>query len=408
MALRFINNLKATRKGNEAKTGELGVQEILVTENHWIKEAQKELQQLPKYKDLVIQLGIINDGKVLRCRGRLGNSKLELEAKYPIILPSGHMFTQLVVEDCHLRVNHEGLKATLTEYRARFWRTKGRPYVKKIVRHCIKCKWVEGKPYGVPPFARLPEFRVEEVPPFTNLGVYFACPFYFKTKNSKMEKSYIVLFTCCTSRALHLDLVEDLSGPTFVRGFRRFSSRRGIPSLINSDNAKTFKFANDFLNKFANDHTVLSILQERRITWPFNLEKSPWWGGYCEQLIGSVKRCIKKVIGNAGSLFDEQGTVLTEVEGTLNSRPIAYVYDEVGVHPLTPSHLVYGRRLTQLADNLNYDNYHEPVVNYEKRFWYLTEKLKHFSDRWKHEYLTELREFHKTIPTVHQTFARVR
>ena len=63
--------------------------------------------------------------------------------------------------------------------------------------------------------------------------------------------------------------------------------------------------------------------------------------------------------------------------------------------PLTPSHLVHGRRLTQLADNLHYDDYDEPVANYEKRFRYLTEKLKHFADRWKHEYLTELREFHK-------------
>ena len=67
-------------------------------------------------------------------------------------------------------------------------------------------------------------------------------------------------------------------------------------------------------------------------------------------------------------------TILTEVEGTLNSRPTTYVYDEVDVHPLTPSHLVYGRSLTQLADNLHYDDYDEPVANYEKRFRYLTEK----------------------------------
>ena len=117
------------------------------------------------------------------------------------------------------------------------------------------------------------------------------------------------------------------------------------------------------MQKLANDHTLLSFLQERRITWRFNLEKSPWWGGYYERLVGSIKRCIKKVIGNAKLSFDELGTILTEVEGTLNSRPITYVYDEVDAHPLTPSHLVYGRRLTQLADNLHYDDYDEPVAN---------------------------------------------
>ena len=73
------------------------------------------------------------------------------------------------------------------------------------------------------------------------------------------------------------------------------------------------------------------------------------------------------------------------------------MYDEVGVHPLTPSHLICGRRLTQLADDLSNEDFDldESIGKYEKRFWYLIEKLKHFSERWKHEYLTELRDFHK-------------
>ena len=289
------------------------------------------------------------------------------------------------------------MKSTLTEYRARFWTPKGRQYVKKVIRGCSKCRKAQGKPYGDPPVAPLPEFRVKQVPPFANIGVDFAGPLYFKSENGKMEKCYIVLYTCCTSRALHLDLVEDLSGPTFIRSLRRFSSRRGMPSFINSDNAKTFKFANQFLSKLTNDHTVLSFLQERRITWRFNLERSPWWGGYFERLVGSVQRCLKKVLGNARLNLDELRTVLIEVEGTLNSRPITYVYDEVGVHPITPSHLICGRRLTQLADDLNYEDFDldESIGKYEKRFWYLIEKLKHFSERWKHEYLTELREVHK-------------
>ena len=396
LVLRFIKNVKARKTGNEPKTGKQDAQEIFEAEKLWIKEAQEELQKQARYKNLVIQLGIFEDGKILRCKGRLGNSDLELESKYPIILPGEYRFTQLVIEDCHRRIKHDGLKATLTEYRTRFWTTKGRQYVKKVIGNCSKCKRTHGKSYGVPPVAPLPEFRVEQVPPFTNVGVDFAGPLYYKSKNGKMEKCYIVLYTCCTSRALHLDLVEDLSGPTFIRSLRRFTSRRGTSSLMNSDNAKTFKFTHKFLDKLARDHTVLSFLQERRITWRFNLEKSPWWGGYYERMVGSVKRCLKKVIGNARLTFDELSTVLVEVEGTLNSRPIN-VYDEVGIHPLTPSHLIYGRRLSQLADDLQFDEYDldEPVANYTKRFWYLIKKLNHFSCRWKHEYLTELREFHK-------------
>lgn len=395
--LRFINNLKTRLNGNEPKAGKLDAQEIFEAEKCWTKEAQGELQKQPKFKNLVLQLGISNDGEALRCKGRLGNSDLELELKFPIILPGEYRFTQLVIEDCHHRIKHDGLKATLTEYRTRFWTTKGRQYVKKVIRNCCKCKRIQGKSYGVPPVTPLPEFRVEQIPPFTNVGVDFAGPLYFKSKNGKMEKCYIVLYTCCTSRALHLDLVEDLSGPTFIRSLRRFTSRRGTTSLINSDNAKTFKFTNRFLDKLAHDHTALSFLQERRITWRFNLEKSPWWGGYYERMVGSVKRCLNKVIGNARLTFDELSTILVDVEGTLNSCPITYLYDEVGIHPLTPSHLIYGRRLSQLADGLQFDDcdLDEPVANYTKRFWYLIKKLNHFSGRWKHEYLTELREFHK-------------
>ena len=199
-----------------------------------------------------------------------------------------------MIEDCHCRIKHDGLKATLTEYRTRFWTTKGRQYVKKVIGNCSKCKRTQGKSYGVPPVAPLPEFRVEQVSPFTSVGVDFAGPLYYKSKNGKLEKCYKVLYTCCTSRAVHFDLVEDLPGPTFIRSLRRLTSRRGAPSLINWDNAKTFKFTHTFLDKLARDQSVLSFFQERRISWRFNLEKSPWWGGNYERMVGSVKRCLKK------------------------------------------------------------------------------------------------------------------
>lgn len=78
------------------------------------KRGTKELQQLPKYKELEIKFGIFNDGEVICCRGRLGSSELELKTKHPIILLNGYMFTQLMVEDCHYIVTNDGLKATLT------------------------------------------------------------------------------------------------------------------------------------------------------------------------------------------------------------------------------------------------------------------------------------------------------
>ena len=61
-----------------------------------------------------------------------------------------------------------------------------------------------------------------------------------------------------------------------------------------------------------------SYLEEHGIQWKFNLAKAPWWGGFYERLVGSVKRCLWKVLGNARLTFEELSTVFTEVEGTLN------------------------------------------------------------------------------------------
>lgn len=195
--------------------------------------------------------------------------------------------------------------------------------------------------------------------------------------------------------------MNDLSAPVFLRSLRRLTARRGTPSLINSDNAKTFKFAAKFLDSLSKDPSVFSFLQEKRIRWKFNLERSPWWGGYFERLVGSVKSCLKKVIGNASLLIDELDTVLLEVEGVLNSRPLTYIYDEISYEPLTPNHLIYGRRLCQLASNLEFndDLINENATSHTKRFWYLVRKTNHFASRWKKEYLVDLREFHRSKAT---------
>ena len=227
------------------------------------------------------------------------------------------------------------------------------------------------------------------------MGIDFAGPLYFKTKDAKMEKCYIVLYSCCTTRALHLDIVEDLSGTTFIRSFRRFTARRGTPSVINTDNAKTFKYTAGFLKKLQYDSLFTSLLQEKRVTWKFNLERSPWWGGYFERMVGCVKRCLRKVLGKAKLALDEIRTLLIEIEGTLNNRLITYVYDDVHIQPLTPSHLLHGRRLIHIGESLDFSDMDKEEGKYSKRFWYLMQKLNHFISRWRKEYLLDLREHEK-------------
>ena len=209
-----------------------------------------------------------------------------------------------------------------------------------------------------------------------------------------MCKVYFCIFSCAVVRAVHLELVSDQTTSKFLNCFRRFCARRGTPKLVISDNAKTFKAA----DKILHCNEVKSFLTKKRIVWRYNLERSPWWGGHFERLIGTVKRCLRKVLGNARLSHDELSTVLTEVEGTLNSRPLTYYGDDVEEQALTPSHLIIGRRISPLSENVNIPHNPDDIVgesNLSRRFVYLTTKLNHFWTRWQKEYLLGLRETHR-------------
>ena len=204
-----------------------------------------------------------------------------------------------------------------------------------------------------------------------------------------MRKVYIALFSCRVTRAIHLELVEDLSTGAFIRALRRFAGRRGTPVLTISDNAKTFKAADKALKKIYNHPEVANELSSKMIEWKFNLERAPWWGGFFERMVGCVKCCLRKVLGNARLTFHELFTVLIEVERTLNSRPLTYEYDEAGEEVLTPSHLIFGRRIKTVPDEIVEDE--EGESRCTRRFRYLNVRSAHFWNRWRREFLTDLR-----------------
>ena len=228
---------------------------------------------------------------------------------------------------------HNGTKETLTELRGRFWIVKGRQVVRRILRRCVLCKRFEGKPYDEPPPPPLPVFRVQEAPPFAVTGVDYAGPLYLKDSN----KVWICLFTCCVIRAVHLEVVPDMTAETFIRCFKRFIARRGIPHKIISDNGKTFKLANKIISAVLSHPQTEQYLSNIRVDWVFNLERAPWWGGIFERMVRSIKRCLKKIVGQTRLMYDDLVTVVTEIEMILNSRPLSFVSSEDLDEPLTPS-----------------------------------------------------------------------
>ena len=403
---RFINNCRERNK----RGAELTAKEIEEAETKWICDMQSEFST-QKLTDLKKHLGnFVDNHGIIRCQGRLARSLLSYETKHPILLPKEHHITTLIIWDCHKRVLHNGTKETLQELRSRFWIVQGRQLVKKIIRRCVLCKRIQGASYGTPKQGPLPEFRVKEEHAFSSIGIDFAGPLFVREPSGESKKTYVALFTCGTSRAVHLELVPDLTAETFLLCFRRFVSRRGTPRLVVTDNAKTFKAFSKTLVKIFKTAEIQAFLARKRITWKFNVAKAAWWGGFYERLIKGVKLCLKKCVGTARISSDELHTVLVEIEGVLNSRPLTYQYPDSLTEPLTPSHLVTGRRLLQLPtggegnDEDEEDFYQRDKLH--KRSSYISKLLDHYWNRWKHEYLVDLREHHR-VKKCHQKLQQI-
>ena len=210
------------------------------------------------------------------------------------------------------------------------------------------------------------------------------------------SKAYCCLFTCASTRALHLELTESLAVTSFLQAFRRFVSRRGLPAKLLTHNAKTFKSVSVYVKKISRSSEVKQYLANRQVDWQFIMERAPWLGGFWERLVRSVKRCLKKSVGRSLLTFEELRTLVVEIEATLNNRPLTYIYDdEEGLsYPLTPADLIYGRQIATMPHQ-RHCNVISTFQSLTKRARYHFRLLEGFTKQWRKEQLLGLREYHR-------------
>ena len=175
------------------------------------------------------------------------------------------------------------------------------------------------------------------------------------TRKPVIIKSYLAVFVCFSTKAIHLEVVSDLTTEAFLACLRRFISKKGCPSTIQSDNGSNFKGAkNDlqelyrFLKKTATDSSVAHYLSSQLIQWTMIPEKSPHFGGLWEAAVKSAKFHLKRIVGLQHLTFEEFTTITCQVEACLNSRPLLAItsHDTDGVSTLTSGHFLIGRPLT--------------------------------------------------------------
>ena len=240
--------------------------------------------------------------------------------------------------------------------------------------------------------------------PFQVTGVDFTGALYVRRPEGEM-KVYVCLFTCAVTRAVHLEVVTDLSVETFLLALRRFSGRRSTPKTMISDNASTYMAAADELKQLFNSTLLSDTLNRRGIDWKFIPKRAPWFGGFWERLIGLTKLTLKKMLGRTFTTLPILQTLIVEVEAILNDRPLTYLSSDIkDPQPLTPPNLICGHRIVMMQhllcedDEITDESFKIGGSDSLLRKRAKTQALimKHFWVRWKQEYLTSLREFHRT------------
>ena len=286
----------------------------------------------------------------------------------------------MIILDSHERVLHHGIETTLSDVRSKFWIVKGRKAVKIVLRKCVTCRRYQGRPLLPPETPDLPDYRVNTLYAFQCTGLDYAGPLFIKNNTEITLKVYILLFTCASSRALHLELTPDMKALAFIRAFERFTARRGTPDVIINDNFKTFK--SSVVKKFM---LCLGVRQK------FILPASPWWGGFYERLVRSVKMSLKKILGKSLLSYEELETVLLKIESVINGRPLAYLSEDDLGDALTPNHLMYGRSIRTRSNAVVPESI---VQDFSKRYKYISKLV---NDQWKRfskVYFNEMRQHH--------------
>ena len=358
----------------------------------------EDIQRLKKNKKLRSTSSLLSLAPFLGGDGlvRLGRriKKLPYDHVYPPILPGRHKLARLIITAFHQELNHVGTDFLLAYLQHYIWLTGGREAVKKVRRECRVCKKERAKP-GEQQMGDLPHSRLEfGVPPFTNTACDLFGPIEVGLPRNRSAKRWGVLFTCLVTRAVYLDIVPSLSSGDFLLALRRFIGIYGKPKRIHSDNGTNFvggeRELREEAEKLYGEEELASFFKEKSIEWTFQPPRAPHFGGAHESLVKSTKRALYRALDEEKGKFrhpteDLLKTLLFEVAGLLNTRPLTYTSsDPTDFRPLTPNDFMNRPPVADVPagefdSSLPRDHYR-----------YVQKMLNIFWDMWKSSYLQSL------------------
>ena len=245
---------------------------------------------------------------------------------------------------------------------------------------------------------QLPVDRATPSPQFSVVGVDLAGPLLckqFDGRKAPTVKTYACIFICLATKAVHLELLSDISTAAFLAALQRFSARRGAPSKIVSDNGKNYVGATREIQaateRLLGDRTrdELSKTHLHNLQWEFIPPGAPHFGGHWESGVRNMKAVLKRNLGEHFLTYEELTTLLTVAEAALNSRPLEHLdaLPPDGGIVLTPGHFLIGRPLLCQAPSTTN---HRMVVPLHRRWKFLNLLAEELWLKWKTTYLQSL------------------
>ncbi|CAI6364177.1 unnamed protein product [Macrosiphum euphorbiae] len=373
---------------------------IRLTQDQHFSALRKSLTSVPPEASPISLARLspyIDSEGIIRVGGRLRHSVLHDEAKNPILLPKVCSLSTLLIRHYHLQYLHAGPQLISSLLVQRYWIMSARAAIRRITFKCISCTRQKATA-PIPMMADLPPARVRPSRPFAHVGVDYAGPFLIKEgrrKQARSVKGYLALFVCMVIKAVHIEVVSDLTTDAFIAALHRFVSRRGLPSDIYSDCGTNFKGANRDLQRLFSEPAAQELYSGAiACHWHFNPPASLHFGGLWEAAVKSCKYHLKRVIGTQMLTFEEMATLVSRIEAILNSRPITPQSSSPhDLNPLTPGHFLVGGPLVTIAE----PDLTTTPMNRLRRWQLLTLFHQSFWTRWAAEYLTSLQNRAKWI-----------
>ena len=339
---------------------------------------------------------------IMRVGSRLMNADIEYEAKFPAILPPKDENVKALVRDMHEREQHAGPKHTLCQIRKRYWINRGLQTVKSVIHKCATCQ----KTFKAPlkqKMAPLPVARVTPTAPFEETGVDLMGHFNVKFKNSRaIQKVWISVFTCLSTRAVHAELVYHLDADSMINAIVRFNARRPGVRRFTSDRGTNLVASNSILRKEMEkwNASIETDLQKKGIEWNFIPAGTPHYGGVYERIVGLFKRKLATAVAGDILHVDTFHTIVVEAEAILNRRPLtALSTDSTDTEPLTPAHILYPATFSHSSASIIPESIGENSSDARASWKRAQSRINAFWNAWSSEYLALLHSRSKWTKT---------